>query len=502
MRLLPKRFDYRISLIFWILLCCFGVIQGLSFHIINWRFNDELEQRLHWSVAEHLAQQLGPYFEKDASSDLLEQELHRITEVNPRLEVFILSDDGLVLIPSTLSEIKNKFPNDELIKRIQSFLEPKKSRSLPLYGVHPEYSASGFDRIFSAAKIRFKGRPAYLYVLAYSRKTNIFWRSLQDVYWYFSVGVFWVIISLVVIAVGTFLFFRATSRVRQITKAVRKISEGDFSEQISEEGSDEIAQLGTDINQMSQSIEQSIQSLEQTDQLRRELVANISHDLRTPIASMLAYLESVSRRDEIQSNPELKKQLAIAVANAAALSSLAQDLFELSRLETKDIKPNKEPFSILEVVTEDVVPRLEPLAAELDVALEVSAPDWLPLVLADQIMITRTLTNLIENAVKYSGEKSSVVIKLQENANTEEIQILVQDNGKGIAENDLPRIFDRFYRVDKARTKGRGLGLAIVKQILEAHNQKIDVESNEGVGTKFSFCLPLYRNDLSEEGKS
>ena len=226
---------------------------------------------------------------------------------------------------------------------------------------------------------------------------------------------------------------------------------------------------------------------QEIEQLRIELFANVSHDLRTPLASIQGYLETVLMKRDSISPEKLEKYLAISLHNTEKLKNLVDELFELSKLQSKERKINRESFSLSEL-TIDVVANHRLTAASKNVDIIELIPRDLPMVFADLALIDRVLNNLLSNAVKFTNDGQKVTIELKDIGS--EICVTIADNGIGISEEDLPKIFDRFHTRPAGNSIGTGLGLAIVKSILELHGGKYDVQSAIGKGTTFMFCLP------------
>jgi predicted ATPase/signal transduction histidine kinase len=225
--------------------------------------------------------------------------------------------------------------------------------------------------------------------------------------------------------------------------------------------------------------------------LRRELIANVSHDLRSPLASLRAYLETLLLKEEAVSVAERRHYLEIALSQAEHLQALISELFELARLDFQGYRIEAEPVQLGELAS-DVMQKLKLAALGRKVMLSASVEPELGLVRADIALIERTLTNLLENALAHTPAGGHIVLSVH--ARDRRVVVRVTDSGSGIAADDLPHIFERFYRADKARSldgKGSGLGLAIVKRILELHDSEIRVESELGRGATFWFDLPL-----------
>jgi signal transduction histidine kinase len=272
---------------------------------------------------------------------------------------------------------------------------------------------------------------------------------------------------------------------------VADFEQGNFDRRVAVTSRDEIGRLGECFNRMADNLEETMEELRQADRMRRELVANVSHDLRSPIASIQGYLETVSMKDGDLDPEERQRYITTALKNTKRLNTLVSELFELSKLETKQIDPTIESFPLAELV-QDVVMQYEPRADEQGIDLRVRMPERHVRVAADIGLVERALSNLIDNAIHYTPEGGEVRVRL-DNEQTE-VCVEVADTGPGIPEDDLPHIFERFYRVEKSRDRdrgGAGLGLAIAKTILELHDRTLEVESTVGEGTLFRFRLPV-----------
>jgi two-component system phosphate regulon sensor histidine kinase PhoR len=231
-----------------------------------------------------------------------------------------------------------------------------------------------------------------------------------------------------------------------------------------------------------------ITELKKTERVRKDFVANVSHELRTPLTSIKGFVEAL--RDGAINDPEKSLQfLSIISQHADRMNKIVTDLLQLSRIESKDFILKIEPFLVKELLDE-VFSTLKSSSEEKSQILEISLPSPDLKIYADRHWITQALTNLVDNAIKYTPEKGKIKIEAKDKG--ESVEISVIDNGIGIPQKDLPRIFERFYRVDKGRSResgGTGLGLSIVRHIIEAHGGKVEVKSQEGKGSEFSFRL-------------
>ena len=289
-------------------------------------------------------------------------------------------------------------------------------------------------------------------------------------------------------------------RLKELENTAREMAGGDLALRIPDTSPDEIGQVGRAFNQMSEQLAHSLAALEaekeQVETLlkaRRDLVANISHDLRTPIASLSAHLESLSTHPE-----RLDEYLPILNDEAARVSGLITDLFELSRLDAHELELDLNPVA-LDGVIGKVVASYKGLAWEQRrIVLETDLPARLPPVWADAQRVEQILANLITNGLRFTPEGGVITVEVE--AMREEIKVRVSDTGIGIPPADLPHIFERFYRGDRSRARpepedrlssGSGLGLAIVKGLAEAMGGSVSATSSPGEGTCISFRLPL-----------
>jgi signal transduction histidine kinase len=221
------------------------------------------------------------------------------------------------------------------------------------------------------------------------------------------------------------------------------------------------------------------------DKLRKELLANISHDLRTPLANVHGYLETVIMMDNLSAEKR-KEYLQTALLSTEKLSNLIQQLFDLSRLESRDLRPEFNPFYINELVS-DVLAASKIRAERRQITLLKTIPSTLPAVQADIALINRVLENLISNAIKYTLPGGTVHVKLTENVNDVLVEII--DSGTGMTPQEIALAFERFKTGEQGRRLGGGLGLAIVKSILEMHKSSFTIHSTKNEGTHFSFTL-------------
>ena len=231
-----------------------------------------------------------------------------------------------------------------------------------------------------------------------------------------------------------------------------------------------------------------ITELKKIDKVRKDFVANVSHELRTPLTSIKGFVEAL--KDGAINDPgQSARFLSVISQHTDRMNQIISDLLQLSQIESKEFELKIEPFSIKELI-EEVVYSLKRSAERKSQSLEISSIPGDQKVLGDRYRIGQTLTNLVDNAIKYTPEKGNIRIEIRVKGDWVEIAVI--DNGTGIPSADLPRIFERFYTVDKGRSRelgGTGLGLSIVKHVIEAHGGRIEVQSQLGKGSEFSFGL-------------
>ncbi len=233
-----------------------------------------------------------------------------------------------------------------------------------------------------------------------------------------------------------------------------------------------------------------ITELKRLEEIRKDLVANVSHELRTPVSSIKGYAETLLE-GKVENEDTKKEFLNIIYQDSNRLANLIDDLLDLSKIESDKMKMEFEPVEIPPLLNR-CISILEKSAKDKLIAIKSNVPGNLPKVLGDQGRLLQVLLNLLDNAIKYTPEGMSVTISAARKENV--VQIDISDTGIGISEKDLPRIFERFYRVDKARSRelgGTGLGLSIVKHIVQAHNGQVWVQSTLGLGSTFSFTIPI-----------
>jgi signal transduction histidine kinase len=485
-------FYAKLSALFLVMIVGLGVVLATLGVRAARQYADEVEQKLNRTLAEEMVPRFEPLLRDSIDTQAIEAKIQNMTGINRRIEIYLLERDGTLkasfAVPS--QEIEQRRVDLTPVRR---FME---GGELPILGDDP--MTAGGQKPFSAAQIEIMGQDGcYLYVILgseqYASVASMVGESyiLQTALW--GLGV----VLLAIAGVGLLLFRRLTQRLRGMQEVVAEFEQGTFDRRVEVTTNDELGQLAQCFNRMADTLTDTMEELRQADRMRRELVANVSHDLRSPIASIQGYLETIAIKDGDLAPEERRRYVTTALRNTQRLNTLVSELFELSKLETKQVEPTMEAFPVAELV-QDVVMQYQPRAEENAVDLQAELPERHVRAKADIGLVERALSNLIDNALQYTPTDGQVRVRL-ENEGTE-VCVAVADTGPGIPEDDLPHIFERSYRVEKSRDRdrgGAGLGLAIAKTILELHDRSLEVESTVGEGTTFRFQLPVAENGPS-----
>lgn len=278
-----------------------------------------------------------------------------------------------------------------------------------------------------------------------------------------------------------------------ISEETKKIAGGRFEGSVPAIGPLEFRELAARINEMSGDLEKSFNQLQRSEASRRDLVANVSHDLRTPLASIQAFVEAL-QDGVIEDEAVFQKYLRTIQLETTRLSDLVDDLFHLTQLNSGTEPFQTEPYHLDDLIIETLENQFVQLEKnQFEVSIDM--PDQMPPVAIVPHQVKRVLINLLQNAMRYSPSGSKIDIEVTNSADSF-AKVLIQDEGEGIAEDDVNAVFNRFYRVEKSRNLhygGTGLGLSIAKTIIEMHGGMIGVESGKGKGSTFWFTLPKYR---------
>ena len=310
-------------------------------------------------------------------------------------------------------------------------------------------------------------------------------RAIQQVQAVLVIGM---ALALVFALIGAWMAARQVTRpLRAITRSAQRINEGDLDGRIQvPTRAAEFQDLTRSLNQMAGRFRADIHELQRMHRVQNEFIGNVSHEVKNPIFAVFGYLEALAS-DSLPSE-QRKKYAQKGLANLQRLNNLFSDLIEIAKLEYREDSIRASSFGFQDLI-EEVGEMLDPKAEEKGLEFTYENPELE--VVADRNRMRQVLTNLMDNAIAYT-EEGSVRVRMRRHLDKARVEVV--DTGRGIPSEHLDRVFERFYRVDMARSRkvgGTGLGLAIVRQIMEAHGEKIHVESTKGRGTRFWFELPL-----------
>lgn len=303
-------------------------------------------------------------------------------------------------------------------------------------------------------------------------------RFLRDFWWQLVVA--GAIAAAIALFMARWLARGMTQPLRDMAVAARRMETGDYAQRVDTTSRDEVGQLAAAFNRMGA-------ELQQVEQLRRDLVGNVSHELKTPISALRAHLENLL--DGVE-QPDTRT-LQIMLAQSERLGRLVEQLLDLSRIESGDVPLQREELSLGPLVRE-VLSEIEVSRADRDVHLEGDISAEVPPVYADRERVHQVLFNLLDNAVRFTPPGGQVRVTAERHNGS--VDIHVADTGPGIPPEHLPRLFERFFRVDPARSRddgGTGIGLAIARSVVEAHGGRIWADSEPGKGSVFTFELPV-----------
>jgi signal transduction histidine kinase len=470
-----------------LLLACCGAAAWLQTRSSE-RQGQVVIQRLSSGLASHIAGNAALMEPSGLNQQAVHDLFHKLMDVNPSVEVYLLDPEGRVVAQAAPA---GHFRRDRVdVAPIRRLLA---GGELPILGDDPR-SADG-RKVFNAAPLRVDGRDAgFVYVVLHGEQLDALAHdiagsdALRDASWAMA------LVAGLGLLAGLAAFHWITRPLRQLTAEVRgfavhpapALAAPPAERRIPREHRDEIAVLRSTFAQMTDRIGEQWRELTLQDQQRRELVANISHDLRTPLTSLHGYLETLRMKADLLTPAERQRYLDIAIGQSRKVGGLAQELFELARLEYGVVKLEKERFSVADLV-QDVFQKFE-LAAEARKLrmMPLMAPD-LPVVAADVGLIERVLTNLLDNAIRHTPPGGTIEVHVRRDGDA--IDVLVSDTGPGIPEALQKTLFVRPSFQSGMRASVGGLGLVIVRRILQLHGSDIRIVRRPAWGAAFQFRL-------------
>ncbi len=448
----------------------------------------QAEQKLHLGLAEHLVQDNPLLKEGVYDYKALENLFHTLMVLGPSFEFYFADPSGKLLTYSAKpGEVE--LSSIDLVPLVQLIED---QTHLPVYGDDPRNL--GNKKIFSVAPV-YNGETlqGYLYVIIGSSIYDNILDSIESSE-QILISSIWLLLALSFILVTMLMLFRTiTKPLKQLTGFIQQAEDAKFDtnelELLSWSKQDnEIHQLGNSVNKMLSKINQQMSLLTALDEQRRELLAHLSHDLRTPLASLKGYLELLNKGEALDEETR-SDYLEVVLNNCNHLKSLIDQIFELAHLESGHAKVNLEVFNLGELVY-DVMAKFALAAERNKVQLKVSPVECDFNVYTDIAKLERILTNLICNAIRHTPEDGLIEIKIKKV--DQSFQVVVADNGVGISAKDLPYIFEARYQASNSqgcKKTHAGLGLAITQRLIRLIKSEIKVTSQLGRGTEFSFLI-------------
>ena len=485
-----NRFFLRLSGFVLLLLTIVGVAYLTIASYLHEDYAQEVNQHLYGGIAEHTVAVVRPLVDGEVDTLGIQDIMHSMMVINPSVEVYLLRPDGSIV--TYVAPNKRVVLDRVDLAPVRRFVAASARGERPFVkGDDPRNPER--SNIFSAAEIRDErdSLEGYVYIIlngedqqavskahfaGYVRRmsANLFFLSL-----------------LAAFAVGLVGLGYLTRHLRKMSSAIRRFRDGDYSLRINAGRAGDFRAVAETFNEMAERISTNIEDMKSVDRLRRELVANISHDLRTPLSVIQGYAETMQIKAGTLTAEQEQQYLETILTSANRLGRLVSQLFEYSKLEARQVEPDLEACNAAELVR-DIAAKFSLQAESKQIGLRLDVPDDLPLIFADIGLVERAVTNLVDNALKFTPAGGEVGIGLRRTDGS--LEISVSDTGPGIPEKERALVFDR-YRKGSAVTSGNpgaGLGLAIVKKILELHNQSIEVRSNRESGTTFAFKMPVY----------
>lgn len=477
--------------LFWKLSAAFSVILILLSAIFIYiavfsaeMYFQETRQKLDTDIASHIAKENQCFVNGEVNTDVLKNVFHDVMVINPSIEVYLLDIKGNILsyyAPDKTVKVEN-VPLEPIERFINSTEETF------LMGLDPKNPQT--EKAFSAASVIEDGKlMGYIYVILGGEEYENASQLLLGSY-ILRLGLRSITISLAAALILSFIIVGFITRnFRRITSVIRNFKNGDLTTRINIKTKGELGEFAESFNEMADTIVHNIDEIKKMDLLRRELIANVSHDLRTPISIIQGYLETVLIKSDSLSDDEKIKYLETILDNTKRLQNLVEELFELSKLESKQITPKLEMFSLAELL-QDIHQKNSLVIKSKEIIFKIDSAQNLPMIKADIAMMEKVFQNLLDNSLKFTSSGGEISIKLINNINS--IVVSFSDTGCGIEKEDLPYIFERYHKSKRvvSNQKGTGLGLAIVKKILELHGINISVDSEKDKGTTFYFEIP------------
>ena len=445
----------------------------------------EASQQAHGNVANNILDRIKINPTGTINMDQLEMYYESAKVLNPSLEMYHLDGNGHIL--SYYNQKDSIVKSSIEMKPLLDFINCKGTEFI--LGENPR--RQNCFKAFSVAPIHDNlGKvQGYIYVIIASKDFESMTQFLMSSNMLKIGALIFLCTLLIALAFSLLLIKSFTTKLHGIAETVKSYSKGNKDARVSTGNNiDEFNTLSVAFNEMADTINHNVKELQSVDELRRELIANVSHDLRTPISIIKGYVETlIIKQDNIK--PEQREQYLDRIMQGSNnLSNLVEQLFEYSKLESAKYNLNKKEVNIEDLLI-DLHNKYDILAKKKSIEFSCQVGDNCSTIDVDESLFTRAMQNLIDNALKFTPEDGKIGLSV--NCQDDITTISVTDNGSGIAKNEVKTIFNRFQKAKRHNdaNQGAGLGLAIVKKIIEIHNFKIDVQSIENQGTTFTITI-------------
>ncbi|MEP6513118.1 MAG: HAMP domain-containing sensor histidine kinase [Parafilimonas sp.] len=479
---------WRLSAAFLAILTLIGVAYVYITIHHSAEYFEKVSQLLNRNVATQIVKDTKPFKNGKVDTAVLEEMFRHAMAVNPSLEIYLLDTQGKILAHSVP---ENKIILEKVdLKPVTEFISNHGTK----YITDNDPRDVNAKKVFSAAPVvTNKILDGYIYIVLASEEYDAISQLLSGDY-LMQVGLRTMILTLLAaLLIGLVIFRVFTRNHRKIIEVMQKFRKGDINARIEIKSTGDTKQLADSFNEMANILTQNLDKVNAIEMLRRELIANISHDLKTPVSVIQGYAETLQMKELTLADSDRRRYINTILQNTQKLEKLVNELFELSKLEANQVVPKKEPFSISELLN-DMYNKYQLIAKEKNISLETELSKDLPPVYADVSLIERVMQNLIDNAIKFTPEGGMIMIRTHRYDN--HVEVIITDSGIGIPESEQDKIFTRYYRTTDNfmdLKESAGLGLTIAKRILELHNSSLTFKSKENIGSSFSFSLPVYK---------
>lgn len=489
--MLPRTLFGRLLLIFIV----FGVVMTGALLVVmqvsHRLYHREFDQTVNRELAQRYVASNFLLTDAPLTAETLHRGIRKLAAANPEVDIYLLDNRGQIVASSVPTTERRRVRVE--LRPVHEFLA---GRGLPILADDPRDVSR--QEVFSAAPFRVADCPGDILYIVLRREEHAPGAVRLRTTYAVGEGAGVILTAAVLSVALSLLFLRLlTRRLGVLEEAIRRFSDAHGiatplrDESDAPSGGDEVDRLESLFGDLASRIEEQMEALKSTDVMRRELLANVSHDLRTPLTTLLAHLETLQMKQPELTPRERSEYLEVATRQSRRIGRLVEQLLEAARLEAGQVTIDVEPFSIGELL-QDVVQKFALTARDCGVELEVDAMAAGTMVSGDIALLERVLDNLIDNALRHTPIGGHVVV--QSEPRGERVRIAVTDSGPGLTREEAERAFERFYRGDPGRSTRSGqsgLGLAIVKSILELHGSNVAVDSEPGHGASFYFELPI-----------